>query len=464
LDHRSHKTRSNRAKSARLNCAALVLLCLTGCQSNSDRDLIARDRRLEEDQLYAMQDYISQYQQLVCRYRRENATLKRQLTDESASTSAVREPQPIPRTPNNTPGTYNGPKIDIPPTPGTGKKNSPGPDIELPDVPPPNVPPLKRSTSDDADRRFHQSVSGVLKGRDEPDRYAEAASYAELQGKGAIKSPASAGGAAAEDAPANGTVNEPANGTSPDILLSGEVVQNESGGGPRLVVDIESFDRSGRITQFDGTVSMMLVSTSGDKPRKLARWDFGPDNVRAAVDANADEPTMRFHVELPAGTQADGSTELWVRLAPTSGDKLLSHAKVDLSRPGVFSSRANKLWASEESVIAASYVETSTAPAETAAPVNEGTWAVALPGKPANLPPDSDAADGGWKATKEPLPEVVVSAKQAAPKRIARKSNSESLSKSTHAASTEMARKPAWTPERPGNAAAAKRPSWSATR
>ena len=40
-----------------------------------------------------------------------------------------------------------------------------------------------------------------------------------------------------------------ATAASPDILLSGEVVANDSGGGPRLVIDIESFDQSGRIAR-----------------------------------------------------------------------------------------------------------------------------------------------------------------------------------------------------------------------
>ena len=50
---------------------------IAGCQSNADRDLIARDRRMQEDQMWAMQDYIQQYQQLVCQFRSENASLRR---------------------------------------------------------------------------------------------------------------------------------------------------------------------------------------------------------------------------------------------------------------------------------------------------------------------------------------------------------------------------------------------------
>src|ERR1044072_4982447 len=78
LHYRSQTTRSNRAKKAWRTWAALAWLFMSGSQSNAERDLVARDRRLQEDQLYAMQDYISQYQQLVCRIRSENASLRRQ--------------------------------------------------------------------------------------------------------------------------------------------------------------------------------------------------------------------------------------------------------------------------------------------------------------------------------------------------------------------------------------------------
>ena len=59
------------------------MVAVVGCQNNSQRDLMARDRRMQEDQIYALQDYITQYQQLLCRYRSENCELKRQLADGS---------------------------------------------------------------------------------------------------------------------------------------------------------------------------------------------------------------------------------------------------------------------------------------------------------------------------------------------------------------------------------------------
>lgn len=46
---------------------------VAGCQSNAQYDQVARELRMQEDELYAMEDYVAQYQQLVCKYRNENA-------------------------------------------------------------------------------------------------------------------------------------------------------------------------------------------------------------------------------------------------------------------------------------------------------------------------------------------------------------------------------------------------------
>src|SRR4029079_7848953 len=84
---------------------------------------------------------------------------------------------------------------------------------------------------------------------------------------------------------------------SPDVLLSGKVVANDNGGGPRLEIDLESFDQSGPSARFDGNVSLALLTSEGGVQHRIARWDFGPDDVRAAVDSTASKPTMRFRVE-----------------------------------------------------------------------------------------------------------------------------------------------------------------------
>jgi hypothetical protein len=313
----------------------------------------------------------------------------------------------------------------------------------------PDVPPLNQGSSIDMPNSYESLAQNEI-GQPRSDRYAQLASYETSVDRAAA--PAVIKSAALDGA---------ATGVSPDFLLSGEVIANGSGG-PRLVIDIESFDKSGRTARFDGNVSLAVLTSEGGVQRRLARWDFGPEEVRSAVDPAASEPKMQFRVELPPGMKVVGLTELWAKLAPINGARLFSHAKLNLSKPGVFSSRTDKISASDESVVAASYVETSTQPEEVAPTVTEGTWATAKPGKPAIVPFQADEASGGWKAASGLSASVVETIKPAAAIRDDRPKPIGSAPVKT--APIEVARKPTWTPERSGMQSHTARPAWSATR
>ncbi|HVT27609.1 MAG TPA: hypothetical protein VHE81_06280 [Lacipirellulaceae bacterium] len=428
---------------------ALAFVCAVGCQSNVDRDLIARDQRLQEDHLYAMQDYLSQYQQLVCRYRAENASLRRQLNEVRAATLGEPAPEPQPMTPRqpNWPASEKGPTIETPTAPGSEKKPATPPQIETPDV-----PPLKSSTLNNGDRYRAGGTNESVASYDAP-------------GGGGLT--ATVGRMGVNDSLTSASFRKPHAPSSKDVLLSGEVVANDNGGGPRIVVDVDPFNRSVSSVPFRGKVSLMLLSTdSHGAQKKLARWDFGPGDVTSAVDATVNERALRFHVELPAGTKIDGATELWVRLLPSGGGKLLSHVAVDLSRPGHFSSRTDKTSPAEESVVATNYEESTPAPSDVSASLNEGKWATAEPGKPANLPSQGDDASSGWKATNEPPPGAVASATPVVQvhEKQQQQSKAGPTSREASRAAAEVAQVPAWAPERPGGTSIVSRPTWSPTR
>jgi hypothetical protein len=210
----------------------------------------------------------------------------------------------------------------------------------------------------------------------------------------------------------------------------------------------------------------------------MGRWDFGPEDVQASVDPAAAEPSMRFYVELPANTPVDAADELWVRIVPRGGEKMLTHAKIDLGKPGTFASRSTKPLPVEQGVIAASYNEPlpptgyDDQAAGVSTTINEGAWAVAEPGKPANLPIaalDTSGA-GGWKATSQPIPSAIVQSVEVTPIAEAPKPATlpalDSPPPPLSALATATVKRPSWSPERSGSASrrTATRPSWSATR
>ena len=441
------------ARLARLVGVVLVALAIAGCQSNGERDLIARDRRMREDQMWAMQDYLQQYQQLVCQFRSENASLRRQLNEERGGSTAEPGLQPTRQSPMGPPATFGAPQRQNTP-PASNPNSTPAPAIESPDV-----PPLGQGTSLDS-----YDASQMLTDIAGDNRFAQLMSYESVgnnlsQTSGGLPS-GSAAASRSQDL------------NSSNVLLSGEVVSNERGGGPRLVVNVQAFDESGRSARFDGDVSLALLASENGVQQRIARWDFGPNEVAAAVSAGATDHTMQFLVELPAGTKVAGPIELWAKLGPSSGSRLFSHAKLNLERPSKFSSRTDKVWAQEQPVVAASYVDRSAEesaatldePAQEPVTFNESEWSTAMPGQPAVLPIKPEQSDRGWRAASGQVPII---SEKSEPKRGYERELPKPIQTPpapVKAVPPKVAQKPSWTPERPGAVPQAARPAWSPTR
>ena len=397
-------------------------LLVAGCQSNAQQDLVARELRMQEDQIYAMEDYLSQYQQLVCKYRSENAALRRRLADEYYDGEEVPTPRTAPPTrrdgpsPDEPAAQPNGLDLpDVPPLEG-GASNEPKPDGEA---------ALAAGQTDVAPRAMHELL---------------------------------------EDSPPVVSIAPAHHGAAPhQVWLHGEIVANDAGGGPRLAVDVEPLDAAGRCIPFAGQLSLMLLATQADGgEQSLARWDFTPEDATSAVDSAAGEHAMRFYLELPPDTPVGEATQIWVRLVSSDGDKVLAYTEIQLDRPGQFASHLDRPAATD-------------IPARIVSRVIEGDWTIARPGEPANLPTADEESSGGWRTSSEPIP-VVVQASATA------EAVSGPVQQAFH---TEAATKPAppvykpptWSPERHPTAASsdaverqtvrrsvASRPSWSSTR
>ena len=289
---RTHTKRSLRALSASVAALALSLAVLAGCQNNSERDLIARDRRMQEDQIYALQDYINQYQRLLCQYRSENASLRRQLSENYTTgepQSAEPQPASVPR--SASPPLRSAPQFKAPEPPGVKQQQFP-PTPTTPEITPPDVPPLKSTTDDTSDQSPARVAANEQPGG--PDPKVLQASYDTTAPRRQLR---------AEDSPTN-ALPASQSGAINELMISGEVVAASSGG-PRLMVDVVPFDSSGLVQPFEGSASIMLLEINEDgKQHNLGRWDFSPDEVRAAVNTATGKPTMRYFIELPPNAAA----------------------------------------------------------------------------------------------------------------------------------------------------------------
>jgi hypothetical protein len=184
--------------------------------------------------------------------------------------------------------------------------------------------------------------------------------------------------------------------------------------------------------------------------------------------------SMRFFIELPADTKLEAASQIWARVLPNRGSKLLTHANVDLTQAGAFSSQPGAvLPALTATAMQASYTEVAApSPSDVPPVISEGKWVTAEPGKPANLPADAqDVTGGGWKKSSEPIPMAVARSVEVTPIFPAAMPRSEPISEQTAererpAKRESSAKRPGWAADRPGNSARrlATRPSWSDTR
>ena len=291
---------------------------------------------MQEDQIYALQDYVNQYQRLLCKYRSENASLRRQLSESYPVETPSSDQQPALHS-RLIPTPKDSPQFQSAATPGVKQQQAPPP-AAPPAVETPDVPPLKTST--DATPPASAEYANARGDRSSTTPLVVPASYDEP----VQTNKRSEGGDNAD------TSRSPLNGTP--LNLTGEVVANGKRG-PRLKIDVTPADQS---KPFVGTASLMLLAVNeAGEQHSLGRWDYSANDVRAALDTTAQVPLMRYFVELPSGVPLNDSTQLWVRLVPQSGEKLLAHANVNLSSPGTFSSAPLPSRPQHADVVAASY-------------------------------------------------------------------------------------------------------------
>ncbi len=400
---------------------------------------------MQEDQIYALEDYLAEYQQLVCKYREENEALRSQMADGYDTDAELPAPPTTPPAKNGRPPAMNGPSIERPRAPrinGTPRQ----PPVQVPDV-----PPLETS-SRDSDPKFRPPAHS---------------------GEVAL----AAGESTSIEDDAARMAFEPVEKNAPlqQASLRGQVIAHDSGGAPRLLVAVAPLDATGRTAEFDGQLSLMLLAPDSDGGQQsLARWDFGPKDAKSAIDAASGDSAMRFDLQLPADTPLTESAELWVRLLPRDGAKLLTHVPIELQRPSEFSSLVEPPSRPEMPLeppqVASVQGDTPPSPPPVECDLADGGWSIARPGEPAILPQNADDSGGDWRASSEPPPVAVAGSVPSRPKPRAKRPLTRS--ETPNVAGSDIPTTISWSPDRragapvdvPRTASLPSRPSWSAIR
>jgi hypothetical protein len=266
---------------------AVMLAALPGCKSDLSQQLLERELRMQEDQIYQLQDELQNASHQLDRTARENTSLKRQLgfADGDAATGGRSGPAaagPAPRTAAPTPAAAPQPLLAPPAieVPGIGSpagKAAPAPSI----LPPPDVVAPPR-------------LDGVPPLPSEP-RFPGAAA----QAPGSVV-PASATEAVAGEPPAGAgagqTVGQP--DAAPGRPLSREESLADAGRITHIVINparTECFDGDGDGLS-DG-LAIVIEPRDGDERLVTAAGDLAV-SVFETSDPQGTAPVARW--EIPA--------------------------------------------------------------------------------------------------------------------------------------------------------------------
>lgn len=291
---------------ARPNLLVLGLLVASaiGCQNNaSQRDAYIRDLRMQEDQIYELQDYMTEYQELLRQQRCENNRLRKKLEQQSTT----------PIDPDLDEGDGERSLLDraVP-----FNSESPANDSELPaiDLGEPALPeidlgePLPAGGAEELPPRSLDDLSHTMQQSETqlasatvfvpPPRPTEVADSCAIYAEQMSLEPATEG------------------------------EQSAIG----LMAIVEPLTAGGAAGYFAGEVSLMLVDPlASDEEWELARWDYTPEEVDAAWRDHS-RRVLDLPLAVPASTPRGRPLELWIRLKTLEGErKILCSTAVTLA-------------------------------------------------------------------------------------------------------------------------------------
>lgn len=286
-------------------CLVAMAASMLGCRNNaSQRDAYIRDLRMQEDQIYELQDYMTEYQELLRQQRKENHRLRQRLEKQSTGADGDDAQQDdderslldraVPIDSSNS-GDTQLPEIDL------GEPDLPEIDLGEP-LPSGGAEELPAQPRDDLS---HTTVDGQT-------QLASATVFTPPPRPTAL---ADSCAIYAEQMP---------------LEPNGEGEPSAIG----LMAIVEPLTADGAAGYFIGEASLMLVDPlASDEEWELARWDYTPEEVEAAWRDHS-RRVLDLPLAVPAATPRGRPLELWVRMMAAEGDrKILCSTAVTLIEP-----------------------------------------------------------------------------------------------------------------------------------
>jgi hypothetical protein len=285
--------------------AAVAATCLTGCKSDLNQQLLERELRYQEDQIYQLQDELQSACARLERSAGENASLKRQLGMNEGDSAAPRSTPVRPRAGVPTPVTVP-PALQIPDGPG-GLPTGPLAPPKLEGVPPlpgsgPRTSAVPPPTGGEAGLALPPPAGGGEVRR---------LSHEELV------------------ADAGRATHLVVNATQTSCLDT-----DGDGASDGLAVVFEPRDADERLVAVTGPVSIAVfdaaagTDTATGEPAPIARWDIAAEETLTRFKRTSRQRGLAFQLPWPGRPPAGSHVRVAVRLAPPEGNPLEADATI----------------------------------------------------------------------------------------------------------------------------------------
>ncbi len=327
-DPRSQLVRAPFASRGMWIGVGLLGLMALGCRNDgSQQDAYIRDLRMHEQQIYELQDYMTEYQELLRQQRKENAKLREQL---AARTNQVED----------TPDNGAGRSLLDGPTGIRGRRPDPlkmeEDDLGLPSVDPgiPSVDPGVPSVEPG-------EPAGALGTPFEDDPIVPVPrTLREAEGAEALPPGTSRTGRGQQNRMASFVGPVAALEPATAVALYAEQISLEPipGASDReigLLAIVEPLTESGAAGDFRGEVSLMIVDPIApmDGDWEIARWDYTAEEVEQLWRTTS-RRVLDLPLASPPETPVGRPLELWIQMLPADGrERVLARTMIELGPP-----------------------------------------------------------------------------------------------------------------------------------
>lgn len=436
-----------------------------GCSvSRQDVELLERDLRIQEDEIYALQDCVQSYQQKLESCRSENRALRKELASKGGSSDDFTKPSaPTSSTPNFDPGSLppagqqGFPKeLDpgqlqeapafiqpeySPPDPNRSEGIPPGPQIESPGAEgiPSALPPVEP-----------ESGAAV----DTGDGAALVAHHAPRaqQGSGGARALLDKLAAANEEPEIVDPVHDlEVTEITLNRMLTGGMNRDHRNGDEGILVVVEPRNPKNQIVPALGEISIVVLDPALEgEAARIARWDITPQELENSFRGRKLGRGLQLALPWPGDPPQHTDLHLFVRFVADDGRKLIADRELKIEPPGG-GSDGGWVPVSQPTAATPRLAPPAVGPQLLPSEVADSAEARALPvpepqrihGTPTLAPPEPEAAPS------------VASNTAAAPTTPVVASNTPSPAEHTDSNVTQA------TKEEPSAPAKKKRPSWS---